>query len=157
MSQWTFRAIGTCARDISPVFLGREGLCCALGTNINKLSFYNPYGAMNFMSAVGNCVIANNCTKWRCVFEGLSQDGKRGQKTQKISAPHTLMKIYFLPNIYWWTLDSIFNLCSRNFSQLAQTQWGQWPNPIDQITKKTPNPKISSLLVLIEFIDWRYS
>jgi hypothetical protein len=74
-------------------FLGREGLCCALGTNINKLSFYNPYGAMNFMSAVGNCVIANNCTKWRCVFEGLSKGSRRtgnAGKKRKISPRRTL-------------------------------------------------------------------
>jgi hypothetical protein len=40
--------------------------------------FSYPYGAMNFMPALGNeDPNSNSCTRWRGIFKGLSQDGGR--------------------------------------------------------------------------------
>jgi hypothetical protein len=37
-----------------------------------------PHGLMNFIPTLGICIsIANSCTRWSGIFEGLSQDGGR--------------------------------------------------------------------------------
>ncbi len=40
------------------------------------------------------CIIVNYCTRWRCNFKGLSQEGGRADLFQKNSAPLSLMTTY---------------------------------------------------------------
>jgi hypothetical protein len=86
-----FRAIGTCASDISSVFPRSQRFMLRLRDQYQQTEFLQSLRRHEFfMSAVGNCDIgiANNSTKRRRIFEGLLQDGKHGQKNAV--TPHTL-------------------------------------------------------------------
>ncbi len=68
-----------------------------------------PKAAMNFMPALAiRILIANNCTIWRGIFKGFSEDGRR-TAFLKTSAPVPLIKSLRMRPLLDWSisLDSI--------------------------------------------------
>jgi hypothetical protein len=88
-------------------WFGRKDVCSAVMTSSNTC-FYHPKGALNFTSAIGNCIlIAKNGRRWRGKYlKGSHRMGAK-QNLRKVPRLTYRMTVFTARSI---PMDSTFNV-----------------------------------------------
>ena len=119
-------------------FLGREGFCSALGTSNNILNLIIRAAQWILRSFLAT----HHC---QCLYKGVvSLKGSRRMGNADKKRWKNLIAALFNEDLFltrYISNEQYLQLVQPKFRPVGPNPMGQWPNPIDQITKKTPNPK----------------